>query len=102
MQNASPVPFVSQFLLAPMDTSDAPSDQIDAPSNTISFSKNCPGTTAKAGNPPKLGSQPGVENKKLRVVKNISIASMLPIADIRRGSQCIPIITAMAISTTPE
>ena len=49
--------------------SESLSDQIDAPSNTISFNKNCPETTAKAGNPPKLGSQPGDENKKLRVVK---------------------------------
>lgn len=85
-----------------MDASDSPNDQMDAPSNTISFNKNCPGTTAKAGNPPKLGSQPGVENKKLRVVKNISIASVLPIADTRGDSQRIPIMIAMAISTTPS
>src|SRR4029450_13934982 len=46
------------FQLSSMDASDSPRDQIDAPSNTISFNKNCPGTTAKAGNPPKLGTQP--------------------------------------------
>ena len=45
-----------------MDASDSPRDQIDAPSNTLSFKKNCPGTTAKAGNPPKLGSQPGFDH----------------------------------------
>ena len=85
-----------------MDASDSPNDQIDAPSKTISFNKNCPGTTAKAGNPPKLGSQPGVENRKLSVVRNITIASTLPIADTRGASQCSPIITAIAISTTPS
>ena len=75
VQNTSPLPFLSQLLLAPMDASDSPNNQMEAPSNTISFNKNCPGTTAKAGNPPKLGSQPGVENRKLSVVRNITNTS---------------------------
>jgi hypothetical protein len=85
-----------------IDASDSPSNKTQAPNNTMSFSKNCPGTTAKAGNPPKLGSQPGVENRKLRVVKNINIASTLPMADTLADSGLSAIITAMTISTTPS
>src|SRR5262245_58283052 len=60
----------------------SPSDQTAAPSSTTSFSRNCPGMADKAGNPPRLGSHPGVEKRKLSVVRNITTAIALPRAAI--------------------
>jgi hypothetical protein len=57
----------------------SPSDHNSAPSRTTSFSKNCPTAPERAGNPPRLGSQPGVENKNESVVRNIRTATVLPI-----------------------
>src|SRR5262249_27307382 len=80
----------------------SPSDHIAAPSRTTSFSKNSPGVWETAGKPPRLGSHPGVENKNESVVRNISTARALPIADafLDQGRRAIKI--AMTTSTTPN
>jgi hypothetical protein len=51
------------------------------PSSTMSLSTNCPGIAERAGNPPALGSQPGVVIRKVRVVRNMPAANPLPVAD---------------------
>src|SRR5437667_10752624 len=66
-----------------MAFSASPSDHTAAPSSTTSFSRNCPGTTDRLGKPPRLGSHPGVENRKLSVVRNIITAMPLPRAATR-------------------
>ena len=60
------------------------------------------GTTDSAGKPPRLASQPGVESKKVKVVKNIPIARALPMAHTFGDTARSAIIAAMAISTTPS
>src|SRR5436309_6968429 len=85
-----------------MAFSAAPSDQTAAPSSTTSFSRNCPGTTDSAGKPPRLGSQPGVENRKLSVVRNIITAIALPAAATLADRGLAAIITATASSTDPR
>src|SRR5207244_3656149 len=80
----------------------SPSDHTAAPSSTTSFSRNWPGTTESAGKPPRLGSQPGVEKRKLSVVRNIITAVALPTAAIRGETGRSAIITATAISTVPR
>src|SRR5215471_20187726 len=57
----------------------SPSDHNAAPSRTTSFIKNCPTAPERAGNPPRRGSHPGVENKNESVVRNIRTATALPI-----------------------
>src|SRR5262249_45765626 len=57
----------------------SPSDHNAAPSRTTSFIKNCPTAPERAGNPPRFGSHPGVENKNESVVRNIRTATALPI-----------------------
>jgi len=76
--------------------------EIAAPSNTTSFRRNCPGNADRAGNPPRLGSQPGVENRKLRVVRNISTAEALPIDDSLGDIGRRAMRLAIAISTMPS
>src|SRR5438093_10440951 len=80
----------------------SPSDHTAAPSSTTSFSRNCPGTTDRAGKPPRLGSHPGVENRKLSVVRNIITAIALPTAATRADSGRTAIMTATATSTVPR
>jgi hypothetical protein len=58
----------------------SPNDHNAAPSRTTSLIKNSPTSPESAGKPPRLGSQPGVENKNESVVRNISTAPTLPIA----------------------
>src|SRR5258707_611609 len=84
------------------DVRDSPSDHIAAPSNTRSFSRNCPGIAESAGNPPRLGSHPGVENKNESVVRNIATARALPTADAFGDQGRRAINNAMATSTTPN
>ena len=77
----------------------SPSVQIDAPNNARSFNKNCPGATDRAGNPPKLASHTGgVDSMKLRVPKNSTAASALPVAEIFTEIGLAAIITAMAFN----
>src|SRR6185503_19831386 len=79
----------------------SPSDHNAAPSGTTSLIKNSPTSPESAGKPPRLGSQPGVENKNESVVRNISTAPALPIAHAF-GEQCRRAISvAMISSTTP-
>ena len=80
----------------------SPKDQSAAASNTRSLRRNWPGIADSAGKPPKLGSQPGVEKRKVSVVRNITAASPLPIADTVADTERSAIIAAMAISTTPS
>src|SRR5260370_23444480 len=80
----------------------SPSDHIAAPSRTTSFSRNCPTAPERAGKPPRLGSHPGVENKNESVVRNISTATALPIADAFRDHGRRAIHMAIEISTTPN
>src|SRR5262245_32605991 len=80
----------------------SPKDHTAAPNRTISFSRNCPGTTESAGNPPRLDSQPGVENKKLKVVRNIMTASALPNAETLAEKGRSAIMKAIAISVVPS
>src|SRR6476660_9335385 len=80
----------------------SPSDHNAAPSNTTSFKRNCPGRAESAGNPPRLGSHPGVESKKERVVKNMSTAPALPTTDALADQGRRPIKIAIATSTTPK
>jgi hypothetical protein len=80
----------------------SPNVETAAPSNTTSFRRNCPGNADRAGNPPRLGSQPGVENRKLRVVRNITTAEALPIADNFGDKGRKAIRLAIAISTMPS
>src|SRR5207245_134729 len=87
---------------APSAVSASPSDHTAAPSSTTSFSRNCPGTTESAGKPPRLASQPGVEKRKLSVVRNIITAIALPTAAIRGDTGRSAIIAATAISTVPR
>src|SRR5258708_39926465 len=84
------------------DVSDSPSDHIAAPSNTTSLSRNCPGIAESAGNPPRLGSHPGLENKNESVVRNITTARTLPTADAFGDQGRRAINNAMATSTTPN
>ncbi len=44
----------------------------------MSFNRNPPTAPESAGKPPRLGSHPGVENKNVKVVKNVSTATALP------------------------
>src|SRR5215471_1580916 len=80
----------------------SPNVETAAPSNTTSFRRNCPGNADSAGNPPRLGSQPGVENRKLRVVRNITTAAALPIDDSLGDIVRKAIRLAIAISTMPS
>jgi hypothetical protein len=80
----------------------SPSDHIAAPSRTTSFSRNCPTAPERAGKPPRLGSHPGVENKNESVVRNISAATELPIAQAFRDQGRRATNIAMEISTTPN
>src|SRR5258708_39418888 len=84
------------------DVRDSPSDHIAAPSNTRSFSRNCPGRAESAGNPPRLGSHPGVENKNVRVVRNIPVARAPPAAQSHADTGREAISTAVRISTAPS
>ena len=45
---------------------------------------NWPGATESAGKPPRLGSQPGVENRKVKVTTKVATAIRLPITAARR------------------
>lgn len=80
----------------------SPNDHIAAPSNTTSLIKNCPTDAESAGNPPRVGSHPGVENRKESVVRNISIAAALPKADALADQCRSPIRIAVQISKTPS
>src|SRR5712671_6477144 len=80
----------------------SPNDHIAAPSNTTSFNRNCPGRAESEGNPPRLGSHPGVESKKESVVRNMSTAPPLPSADALVDQCRRPIKIAIATSTTPS
>src|SRR5262245_46872787 len=71
-----------------------------APNRTKSFSKNPPAPES-AGKPPRLCSQPGSENKKVSVAKNVKTASTLPTADNFAESGRIAINIAAQISVTP-
>jgi hypothetical protein len=64
--------------------------------------RNWPGIADIAGKPPRLGSQPGVEKRKVSVVRNITAARPLPIADTFADSERRQIIAAMATSATPN
>jgi hypothetical protein len=67
------------------------------------FSRNCPGATERAGNPPVLASQVGdVVIMKLRVVKNIATASKLPVAEAVAEIGRAAIRNPIAISRTPR
>jgi hypothetical protein len=79
-----------------------PSDQIAAPSSATSLIRNCPTAPERAGNPPRLGSHPGVENKNESAVTNISAAAALPMADAFRAHGRRAINIPMQISTTPN
>src|SRR5919106_3665187 len=77
--------------------------QIDAPKRPRSLSKNCPGATDKAGNPPKVASQTGgVESMKLKVPRKRIAAKALPAADTAAEIGRAAIIAPMAISRTPS
>src|SRR5436190_20768304 len=78
------------------------SDHPAAPGRTTSFGRNCPGRTDRLGKPPRLGSHPGVENRKLSVVRNIITAMPLPRAATRAETGRNPIMAAIAISTLPR
>src|SRR6516162_2813660 len=80
----------------------SPNVETAAPSNTTSFRRNCPGNADSAGNPPRLGFQPGVENRKLTAVRNISTAEALPIDDSlgEKGRRAMRLATA--IPTMPS
>ena len=82
----------------------SPSDHTAAPSSTTSFSRNCPGTTDSAGKPPRLGSQPGVEKRKLSVVRNIITAIPLPTAAIREdtGRSVLTLSDDFKVPDTPD
>jgi hypothetical protein len=80
----------------------SPNDQSAAPSNTTSFNRNCPGSAESDGNPPRLGSHPGVENKNDSVVRNMITAPALPSADAFADQCRSPIKIAIATSTTPS
>src|ERR1700761_1574307 len=79
-----------------------PSDHIAAPSNTTSLSRNWAGNAERAGKPPRLGSQPGVENKNESVVRNITTAKALPTVDVLGDHGRRAIKMAMATSTPPN
>ena len=55
----------------------------------------------RAGNP-SVGSHPGVEKRKLIVVRNIATAVALPTAATRGDHGRAAIIAAIAISTMPR
>ena len=79
----------------------SPSSQTAAASSTASFTKNCPGTTESAGNPPRLGSQTGAENRKLSVITKVAIAPNAP-AMAALGKRVPAMINAaVAISNPP-
>ena len=80
----------------------SPAVNSDAPSSTRSLSRNCPGNADKAGNPPRLGSQPGVVNRKLSVVRNMTEARALPTAEPIAQTGRAAMSKAMAISTAPS
>ena len=80
----------------------SPSDHTAGPSSTMSFRRNWPGIPESAGNPPVVGSQPGVDRMKLRVVRNIGTASALPTAAIAANTGRSAIMIAMAISKVPR
>src|ERR1700745_1838172 len=56
----------------------SPNDHMAAPSKTTSFKRNCPGRAESEGNPPRLGSHPGVENKKESVLRNMRTPTPIP------------------------
>src|SRR5262249_45968043 len=76
--------------------------QMAAPKSTASLIKNCPTEAESAGNPPRLGSQPGAENRNERVVRNMKTAAALPTADAVGDHGRRAISTAMVTSTMPS
>lgn len=56
--------------------------------------------TPKAGKPPRLFSQPGKENRKVNVAKNVQTASTLPIKESLAEMGRIAIKRAAVISAT--
>ena len=56
----------------------------------------------RAGNPPRLGSQPGVVTRKLSVVRNMPDARALPTAEPIGHTGRSAMSKPMAISTTPS
>src|SRR5215467_9127463 len=81
--------------------SESPRIQTDVPKSTMSLSRNCPGIADNAGKP-RVGSHPGVEKRNERVVANIPIARMLPIADAFANAGRRAINVAVVISITPS
>lgn len=66
------------------------------------FQKELPGQGRQRGKPPRLGSHPGVETKKDRVVRNMSTAPALPKPEAFADQGRRPIKIAIATSTTPS
>src|SRR5581483_1502337 len=84
------------FLLA----NESPSVNNAAPNNTVSLSRNPPEPDS-AGNPPRLFSQPGSENKNVSVAKKVKTARTLPTADSFPDNGLIAISAAAVSSVTP-
>ena len=80
--------------------SESPSVHKEAPSSTTSF-KRKPPEPESAGKPPRLFSQPGNENKKVSVARNVNTARTLPIAESVGEMGLIAINEAAVISATP-
>ena len=55
-----------------------------------------------AGKPPRLGSHPGVVNRKVSVVRNVPTASPLPMAEPSGQTGRSAMSSPVAISTTPR
>src|SRR5918996_3182674 len=89
------------YLPAATAFSASPNDQTDAPSSTASFRMNWPGATERAGKPPREGSQPGVENRKVSVTTKVAIAIRLPATQAIADQGRTAISTPAAISATP-
>src|SRR5262245_47496756 len=73
-----------------------------APSKTTSLMRNWPGTADRAGKPSDGSMTPGVENRKLRVVRNIPTASALPTAESLAENGRAAISTAVNSSMAPK
>src|SRR3989449_458083 len=84
-------------------SSASPIVQTAAPSKARSLSKNWPGATDRAGNPPRLASHTGgVDTMKLKVPRKSTAARALPAADTEADIGRVAISKAMAISKTPS
>ncbi len=91
------------FVLVNLEAFNAsPAVHTAAARNKTSFAINCPGIGDRLGNPYSGCHTPGVESKKVKVIKNMIIAPKLPNAEAFGENGLAAINIPSRISITPS